>query len=262
VQLAELAPVNSLAEPARHLAELVDRRQSEGQGLPRTEPNPFQLGQGGERHRFAIKGLQLLVLGDGRIEVGMCFLVLSGLTQDLPQPLVGEGLPARMPILDVHRERAPLEHLRLLERLLTVEKTVVEFARVQSAAVLRMALALVFLWFGALKLFGVSPVADLVEKALPFLPARMAVVATGVLEVTIAVGLLTDFAPRLTMVLFFAMLLGTFSLLMTQPALSFVGASPIRLTVTGEFIVKNVVLLAAGLTLVPGAARRRARRRP
>lgn len=149
-----------------------------------------------------------------------------------------------------------------LERLSAMEKAVVEFARGQSPVVLRMALALVFLWFGALKLFGVSPVADLVEKALPFLPARMALMATGVLEVAIAVGLLTDLAPRLTMVLFFAMLLGTFSLLMTQPSLTFVGESPIRLTVTGEFIVKNLVLLAAGLTLVPGAARRRARPRP
>lgn len=140
----------------------------------------------------------------------------------------------------------------------------IEYARRYSIPLVKLALACLFIWFGGLKLLGASPVADLVGKAAPFLPQRTVVLGIGAVEVVIGLGLLTGFAPRLTLALFFALLLGTFSLLITNPAIAFSDGNPLKLTTIGEFICKNIVLLSAGLVLVaamPSRTERKADRR-
>jgi putative oxidoreductase len=123
------------------------------------------------------------------------------------------------------------------------------FVQRNSIVWLRIALALVFFWFGALKLLGVSPVADLVARALPFLPPEIAVRLMGVLEALIALGLLTGWAIRVTMLLFFAQMAGTFLILVLEPSLSFQHGNPLLLTTMGEFVVKNLVLITGGLVV-------------
>ena len=126
---------------------------------------------------------------------------------------------------------------------------VIGFVQRNSILWLRVALGVVFLWFGALKLLGVSPVADLVARTLPFLPPDVAVRGIGALEVIIALGLFTGWAIRLTMLLFFAQMAGTFLILVLEPALSFQHGNPLLLTTMGEFVVKNLVLISAGLAV-------------
>lgn len=136
------------------------------------------------------------------------------------------------------------------DRCAAVNDEIIRFARRYCLVTMRFTLGGVFLWFGALKLLGASPVVDLVAKGLPFLPPQVAVLATGGVEVLIGIGLLAGVAARVTLGLFFALLTGTFSLLVTHPDVGFVGSNPMHLTTTGEFIVKNIVLLAAGLSVV------------
>src|SRR5262250_664365 len=88
--------------------------------------------------------------------------------------------------------------------LQTIDDRLIGFVQRNSVLWLRIALGVVFLWFGALKLFGVSPVADLVARTLPFLTPDVAVRGIGALEVLIAFGLVTGWAIRVTMFLFFA----------------------------------------------------------
>jgi putative oxidoreductase len=123
------------------------------------------------------------------------------------------------------------------------------FVQRNSIVWLRIALAVVFFWFGALKLFGVSPVADLVARTLPFLPPEVAVRSIGALEVLIALGLLTGWAIRVTMLVFLAQMAGTFLILVLEPGLSFQHGDPLLLTTMGEFVVKNLVLITAGLVV-------------
>ncbi|HEU4422822.1 MAG TPA: hypothetical protein VFR67_09855, partial [Pilimelia sp.] len=52
-----------------------------------------------------------------------------------------------------------------------------------SVAALRVALGVVFVWFGALKVADVSPVGDLVASTLPFLDADLVVPGLGAFEV-------------------------------------------------------------------------------
>lgn len=132
----------------------------------------------------------------------------------------------------------------------SMEAAVIEFMRSHSLTILRMALGVVFVWFGTLKLADASPVADLVADGLAFLPDRAAVVLTGSIETLIGIGLLAGRFLRLTLVLFFSLLAGTFVPVVLHPSIAYQGNNPLALSVTGEFVVKNLVLIAAGFTVI------------
>ena len=119
-----------------------------------------------------------------------------------------------------------------------------------SLPLLRVALGVVFVWFGALKLTGSTPVGDLVARTLPFLPAHWFVPALGTFEVLIGVALLAGRWLPIVAALMVAHLTGTFLVLVTQPDVAFQNGNPLMLTMTGEFVVKNVVLIIAGLVLI------------
>jgi uncharacterized membrane protein YkgB len=118
-----------------------------------------------------------------------------------------------------------------------------------SLPLLRACLGVVFVWFGALKLTPESPVGHLVAATVPFLPAHWFVPALGIFEIAVGVGL---FIGRgLGVIVFFLIchLSGTFLVLVTQPDVAFQHGNPLALTMTGEFVVKNIVLMGAGLVL-------------
>jgi uncharacterized membrane protein YkgB len=138
-----------------------------------------------------------------------------------------------------------------------IDEAVVLLARRHGVLTLRVALGIVFIWFGALKIFDASPVAGLVADILPILSDRAAVLVVGIVEVVVGLGLITGWAIRVTLGLFFAQMLGTFLVLVLEPGLSFQGGNPLRLTVIGEFVVKNLVLLTAGVVVAGSAPRPR-----
>jgi putative oxidoreductase len=146
-------------------------------------------------------------------------------------------------------------------RIYRFDERAIGFVRQYGILVLRVAVAVVFIWFGALKVFGVSPVADLVARMLPFLPPDVAVKGMGVLELLIGAGLLSGWAIRVTMLVFFLQMLGTFLVLVLEPDQSFLHGNPLLLTVLGEFIVKNLVLIAAGIVIASAITPARPRER-
>jgi len=130
------------------------------------------------------------------------------------------------------------------------DNALIGLVREYSVTILRIGLGVVFVWFGALKIFGISPAADLVSKTLYFLPPHIAVVGLGVIEIVVGAGLLTGLAIRLILLVFLAQMIGTFFTLVVRPDLAFEGGNPLRLTTIGEFIVKNFVLISAGLVIL------------
>jgi uncharacterized membrane protein YphA (DoxX/SURF4 family) len=124
-----------------------------------------------------------------------------------------------------------------------------------GVTVLRVTLAIVFIWFGALKVAGKSPVEDLVADTVYWVDAGSFVIFLGLWEIAIGVGLILGVALRLVLLLFFAQMLGTFLTVVIHPGIVFRDSNPLLLTVTGEFIVKNLVLIAAGIVI--GATVRR-----
>ncbi len=147
----------------------------------------------------------------------------------------------------------------LWQRVVDLDRTIVRFLSNYSILFLRLALALTFIWFGVLKVIGASPVADLVAETVPWLAPQFVVPAIGVWEILVGIGLMTRFVLRVTLLFFFLQMAGTFLVLVTQPELAFQNNNPLLLTTIGEFVVKNFVLVSAGLVI--GATVRRSSER-
>ena len=119
---------------------------------------------------------------------------------------------------------------------------------------LRIALAVIFLWFGALKLVpGLSPAEDLAGRTIEALtfgsvPAAIALPVLALWEVAIGVGLLLDRWMRVTLLLLFVQMLGTVTPLFLFPDETWV-RFPLVPTLEGQYIIKNVVLAAAAIVL-------------
>jgi putative oxidoreductase len=146
---------------------------------------------------------------------------------------------------------------RLRTRVDRIDDAVSGFMERYGVTILRIAVAIVFIWFGALKVIDKSPVEDLVKDTIYFLPEDTFFVVLGVWEIVIGVGLLVPVMLRLTLALFWLQMAGTFLSLIVLPDRAFQDGNPLLLDVTGEFIVKNLVLIAAGLVIGSTVRRRR-----
>jgi putative oxidoreductase len=131
----------------------------------------------------------------------------------------------------------------------------------RSIPTLRVALGLVFIWFGALKVFGVSPIIPILRETYTFLPLPVLGFSLGIWEILIGSGLLCKRALRATLGLLCLHMSGTFMALWFAPAVFFNGGNPLVLTASGEFVAKNIVLLTAGLVIAGYEVTPRARKR-
>ena len=148
---------------------------------------------------------------------------------------------------------------RLQIRWERLDRLMIDFMTANGTRLLRVALGITFIWFGALKVVGRSPVADLVAQTVYWLPPAFFVPFLGWWEVVVGVGLLLSVALRLVLLLFWLQMAGTFLVLVLRPELAFQSGNPILLTVTGEFVIKNLVLIAAGLVIGSTVPRTRGR---
>ena len=139
-----------------------------------------------------------------------------------------------------------------------VDRAVEINARV-APTLLRLSLAAAFVWFGALKITGASPVHDLIAATLPFIDADLSVPALGVVEVVIGLVLAAGVLPRITLLVLAGHLAGTFLTFVTASELMW-GANLFELTADGEFVAKNLVLITAALVLMRIYSRREGER--
>ena len=114
---------------------------------------------------------------------------------------------------------------------------------------LRITLGIIFLWFGALKVFGVSPVVELVEKTFSFLPGGPLILILGIVEVIIGIDLLFKFKLLPTLIILWIQMAGTLLALVLEPSMFFQNGNVLMLTTLGEFIIKNFVLIAASIVV-------------
>ncbi len=137
----------------------------------------------------------------------------------------------------------------IMERFHKADNAIITFMEKYSITLLRLALGIVFIWFGALKILGISPVQELVEKTVYFFPPEFFVPSLGLWELAIGIGLLLRLFLRGILFLFFLQMLGTSFVLVFHPEFTFQNGNPLLLTQTGEFVIKNLVLLAAGIVV-------------
>lgn len=127
--------------------------------------------------------------------------------------------------------------------------TLATWLRDKSVRGLRWSLALVVLWIGALKFVDPTPVIGLLDASLPFLASAAVVYALGVFELAVATMLFFGKGVRIASLLLSGMFGGTLLIFLVAPAVSFGEAGFPLLTLAGEFLIKDVVLLATALTI-------------
>jgi uncharacterized membrane protein YkgB len=118
----------------------------------------------------------------------------------------------------------------------------------------RLALGVVFLWFGALKFVpGWSPAADLATRTISRLsfgvigPA-ISLPLLAAWESLIGLGLLSGRLLRVTLLLLFVQMPGTMMPLILFPAETF-RIFPYAPTLEGQYIIKNLVLISAAIVI-------------
>jgi uncharacterized membrane protein YphA (DoxX/SURF4 family) len=123
-----------------------------------------------------------------------------------------------------------------------------------GVTILRVALGIVFLWFGVLKFFpGLSPAQTLAVKTIDVLtfgaiPGTVSLVLLATLECAIGLGLVSGRFTRLTLLLLAFQMFGAASPLLLFPGDAFL-QFPYAPTLEGQYIIKNVVLVSAGLVI-------------
>ncbi|MBX9717927.1 MAG: hypothetical protein K2X36_03685, partial [Microbacteriaceae bacterium] len=120
----------------------------------------------------------------------------------------------------------------------------------------RLALGVVFIWFGALKLIGeLSPAYDLIAATIYWLTPEIIIPLIGLWEVAIGVAFLFPPLTRLALLLLIPQMPATFLPLVLLPAVTFT-VVPWGLTLEGQYIVKNLVIIACAL-IIGGTALRK-----
>ena len=98
-------------------------------------------------------------------------------------------------------------------------------------------------------MLDVTPVSDLVGSTVYWVDPDWFVPVLGAAEIAIGAGLVLGVWLRTVLALFLLQMAGTFLVLVVLPEVAFDDGNVFKLTVEGEFVVKNLVLLTAGLVV-------------
>ncbi|MBC7772064.1 MAG: DoxX family membrane protein [Pyrinomonadaceae bacterium] len=135
-----------------------------------------------------------------------------------------------------------------------LDRRITQWMARNGLLLLRLSIGIVFVWFGVVKFVpGLSPADGIATRTFEILsfgmiepPAARVILATW--EVAIGLGLLSGIWMRLTLVLMGLQLVGAMTPLILLPDETW-KVIPVVLTIEGQYIVKDAIILAAGLVL-------------
>ena len=131
----------------------------------------------------------------------------------------------------------------------SIDRRVTRWMARRGITLLRISIGVVFFWFGALKLVpGLSPAEGLIRDTITFLPMHLFLPFLAIWEMAIGLGFITGRFMRITILLLFLQMPGTISPVFLRPDLVFT-QFPYGLTLEGQYIVKNLVLISAALVI-------------
>ncbi len=130
-----------------------------------------------------------------------------------------------------------------------LDKQITRWMARHGLTIARVGLGLVFFWFGALKLVpGLSPAEELVRNTTYFVNPDWFLPVLAVWEMAIGLGLIFGVYMRLTLLLLFLQMPGTALPLVLLPDVVWT-QFPYGLTMEGQYIIKNLVLVGTALVL-------------
>lgn len=124
----------------------------------------------------------------------------------------------------------------------------------QNGRILSISIGIVYLWFGLLKFFpGLSPADMLAKKTISLLtfdiiPQHVGLLLLAILEVSIGLCLIFNFQLKKVIIAALTHLVLTFIPVIFFPDISF-SSAPFSLTLVGQYIVKNIVIISALLMI-------------
>ncbi|MDQ5893310.1 MAG: hypothetical protein QG640_322 [Patescibacteria group bacterium] len=127
----------------------------------------------------------------------------------------------------------------------------IHLLRKVSMPAARVALFVVFFWFGILKIFGLSPaspmVMDLMEVTLPFMQWETFIILFALYEMLIGVSFLIPRFARFAIALLIPHMVMTCLPLLFLPDMTWQGF--FIPTLEGQYIVKNLVIVALAVSV-------------
>ena len=129
------------------------------------------------------------------------------------------------------------------------DRAITKWMGENGLVILRISLGIMFFWFGLLKFFpGLSPAENLVRNTVYFINPDIFIPILAVWESLIGIGLITGKYMRFTLLLLFLQMPGTALPLIVLPEVVW-SKFPYGLTLEGQYIIKNLVLIGGGLVL-------------
>lgn len=136
-----------------------------------------------------------------------------------------------------------------VNRLLSqIDNTITTFLGRFALPMSRLAFGVIFVWFGGLKVVGLSPAYDLVAATVYWLTPEIIVPLIGLWEVAIGICLLYPPLTRLGLLLLAGQMPATFLPLVMLPEVCFT-VWPIGLTLEGQYIIKNLAVIASAFII-------------
>jgi uncharacterized membrane protein YphA (DoxX/SURF4 family) len=135
-----------------------------------------------------------------------------------------------------------------------LDKRITTWMAENGVNLLRISLGIIFLWFGVLKFIpDASPAQSLATRTIETLSfgavqPEVSIVLLASWETLIGLGLIFGVFLRTTLFLLFLQMLGTLTPLVLFPSETFLQA-PFAPTLEGQYIIKNLVLIASGIVI-------------
>lgn len=142
----------------------------------------------------------------------------------------------------------------ILSRVDRLDRAITQWMARYGVLLLRISVGIVFFWFGILKFFpDLSPAQDLAGRTIEVLsfgivPPAISLPVLAGWEVLIGLGLMSGKFMRVTLFFLGLQMLGTLTPMLLFPQETW-QVFPISPTLEGQYIIKNLVLISAGIVI-------------
>lgn len=131
----------------------------------------------------------------------------------------------------------------------TIDSRIIKTINVIGLPFARIAIFIVYFWFGILKLFELSPanplVASLLEETIPFISFGNFIIILGLYEIIVGVVFLIPRLERVAILLLVPHLFVTAMPMIMLPEIAW--QSALVPTLEGQYIIKNLLIIATAL---------------
>ena len=127
-----------------------------------------------------------------------------------------------------------------------MDAVIIALAQRIAGPFLRLSLAIILAWIGALKFADPTPVVSLLQASLSFLALPAFVYLLGAVEIVTAILLVTGMALPYAGLVTIGLFAGTLTIFVIAPSVT---GFPL-LTLAGQFLLKDLGLLAAAVNVI------------